>query len=93
LEAEKKYPDSDRCQCCDRQQFVSSSQRNTLGLVVLGFNGNLQLVLHRVELRADLLEIDLLRIVKVLDLYQDPLTRVSSEQTRDKHEGVPPAPL
>ena len=56
-----------------RQQFVSSSQRNTLGPVVLGFNGNLHLVLHQVELGADLLKIDLLRLVKVPDLHQDPL--------------------
>src|ERR1039457_1164432 len=31
LEPEKKYQDGGRCQYCGRQQFVSSSQRNTLG--------------------------------------------------------------
>src|ERR1017187_3656628 len=73
LEPEKKYQDGGRCQYCGRQQFVSSSQRNTLGPFVLGFNGNLHLVLHQVELGADRLEIGLLGLVKVPKLHQDPL--------------------
>src|ERR1022692_3998591 len=73
LEPEKKYQDGGCCQYCGRQQFVSSSQRSTLGPFVLGFNGNLHLMLHRVELGTDLLEIDLLCLVKVTNLHQDPL--------------------
>src|ERR1039458_8225952 len=64
LEPEKKYQDGGRCQYCGRQQFVSSSQRNNLGPFVLGFNGDLQLVLHQVELGADRLEIGLLGLVR-----------------------------
>src|SRR5450755_875295 len=73
LEPEKKYQDGGRCQYCGRQQFVSSSQRNTLGPFVLGFNGDLHLVLQQVELGADRLEIGLLGLVKVKNLQHDPL--------------------
>ncbi len=73
LKPEKKYQDGGRCQYCGSQQFVSSSQRTRLGPFVLGFNGNLHLVLHGVELGADLLEVDLFCLVKVPNLNQYPL--------------------
>src|ERR1019366_8370538 len=71
LEPEKKDQDGGRCQYCGRQQFVSSSQCDSLGPFVLGLNGNLHLVLHHVELGADLLEIDLPCLVKVPNSHQD----------------------
>src|SRR5450755_3474557 len=73
LEPQKKYQDGGRCQYCSRQQFVSSSQRNTLRPFVLGFNGDLYLVLQQVELGTDRLEVGLLGLVKVKNLHHDPL--------------------
>src|ERR1017187_1187694 len=73
LEPEKKYQDNGRCQYCGCQQFVSSSQRNTLRPFVLGFNGDLHLVLQQVELGTDRLEVGLLGLVKVKNLHHDPL--------------------
>src|SRR5271156_1911234 len=60
LQPEKEDQCGGRCQCCSHEQFASSSESNILGPLVLGFNGDLHLLLHQVELRSNFLEIDLL---------------------------------